>query len=104
MLKSGMCMQQSEIHIYCGGSGVAINRKKWHTRTIVNPLFNLLQLVIDGLRAGAFNECKEAIDVLFKIEYMAIIPDKLFFKMEPNANGMLPNISFTACIFSIPQF
>ena len=46
------------------------------------PLLRLLQLVIDDLRTTAFDVCEAAIKDIFEIEYMVIIPDKLFFKME----------------------
>ncbi|KAI0216788.1 Interferon-induced GTP-binding protein Mx [Lamellibrachia satsuma] len=43
---------------------------------------NEIKLVIDDLRTTAFDVCEAAIKDIFEIEYMVIIPDKLFFKME----------------------
>ena len=58
------------------------------------PLFFRMQLVIDELRMKAFDVCEAAIKDIFEIEYMVIIPDKLFFKME--ANGKPKHCSLTS--------
>ena len=58
------------------------------------PLFFRMQLVIDELRTKAFDVCEAAIKEIFEIEYLVIIPDKLFFKME--ANGKPHNCCLTS--------
>ena len=69
---------------------------------IFKPLLHLLQLVIDDLRTTAFDVCEAAIKDIFEIEYMVIIPDKLFFKME--AKGKPGNICLTAHLCNTSAF
>ncbi|KAI0211722.1 hypothetical protein LSAT2_003489 [Lamellibrachia satsuma] len=59
---------------------------------------NEIKLVIDDLRTTAFDVCEAAIKDIFEIEYMVIIPDKLFFKMEANDAHPLSGLSMDELI------